>query len=306
MSVVIVCLALGLYNSTLVTAFTVAGRFAALSFTFVLVVISVGGSTERSARAENDPIREGVAAYDALEYEKAIALLDAVLGTAHAESLTKPEKILVLRTLALAQFALGHEPETRAAFERLLRVDPGQQLDRRLAPRLRVLFEETRAKVATQPVAPRTPDGLLPIEANTLPAIGRDGAPLTLRVPESARAAPMLTLYHRSGGARAFSRVEAHRLDKGGYEVTVPGALVHPPTFEYYLVLLDRGGVPVAGAGSLGDPVRIPVQAQHKPVYKKAWFWGTIVGVAAAGALAAALAVTLKPADPAAVTVQPH
>ncbi len=258
------------------------------------------------AAAESDPVRAGVAAYDALEYERAIALLDAVLGTAQAESLTREEKILVLRTLALAQFALGREDETRAAFERLLRVDPAHQLDRRLAPRLRVLLEETRAKLATQAVAPPPPPGLKAVEVVAQPAVGREGTPLALRVADPGRDAPMLTLYHRSGGARAYSRVEAHRLAAGGYALTVPGALIHPPSFEFYLVLLDGAGAPVAGAGSLADPVRLPVSAAPRPVYRKAWFWGTIGGVVAAGALAAVLAVTLTPEKPASVTVQPH
>lgn len=258
------------------------------------------------AAGEADPVRAGVAAYDALEYERAIALLDAVLGTAQAESLTREEKILVLRTMALAQFALGHEPETRAAFERLLRVDPGHQLDRRLAPRLRVLLEETRAKLATQPVVPPPPPGLKAVEVLTVPALGRAGQPISLRVAGAGHDAPMLTLYHRSAAAGAFSRIEAHRAPAGGYEVSVPGALVHAPTVEYYLVLLDSGGAPVAGAGSLADPVRIPISAAPRPLYKKAWFWGTVGGVVAAGALAAVLGVTLTPAQPASVTLQPR
>jgi hypothetical protein len=269
-----------------------------------LLCLSVSSGV--AAATASDPIKEGVAAYDALEYEKAVTLLDAVLGTAHAESLTRQEKIVVLRTLALAHFALGHEAETRAAFERLLRVDPALQLDRRLAPRLRVLLEETRAKVATQAVAPLPPEGLQAVAVTTQPVVPRDGEPLTLRVPDPSREAPMLTVYHRSGNVRAFSRVEAHRLNQGGYAVTVAGPLVRAPSFEFYLVLLDRAGAPVAGAGSLGDPVRLLVQVPPRPVYKKAWFWGTLGGIALAGGLAAALAVTLHPAPPASVTLQPH
>ena len=43
-----------------------------------------------------------------------------------------------------------------------------------------------------------------------------------------------------------------------------------------------------------------------RPLYKRAWLWGTIGGVLAAGALATALTLTLLPDPPAAVTISPR
>ena len=231
-----------------------------------------------------------------------------MLEAALKESLTRDERITALRTIASAAFALGREPAARAAFERLLRIDPSHQLDRRQPPRLRVLLEETRTRLATQPSMPSAPSSnapVLPTFSLSIPA-AREGRPLTLALEGPDRDAPTLALFYRSGDARAFSRTEARRAGKGRYELTVPGTDVHSPRFEYYALLVDGGGAPSARCGSLGEPLSVAVATTPRPLYKKAWFWGTIGGVVVAGAVVAVLAVTLAPQQPASVTLQPH
>jgi hypothetical protein len=253
-------------------------------------------------------VRDGLAAYEGLEYERAITLLEAALH----ESLTRDERITALRTIAFAAFALGHEADCRAAFERLLRIDPAHQLDRRQAPRLRVLLEETRKNLATKPALPLAPqrNNSLPTMTLTLdPPKGKEGLPISVRLVDPTRDQPTLALYYRGtskGEQRAFSSIEARRDKAGVYQVTIPGTDVKPPALEYYALLLDGGGTPAARAGSLGDPLRVSVSATPKPIYKRGWFWGTLGGVAAAGIVAAVLAVTLTPNPPAQVTIQPH
>jgi hypothetical protein len=270
-----------------------------VSWLAIQVALVVTPTIAVAAVPEGDRLREGLTAYDGLEYERAIGLLEAALK----ESLTRDERVSALRTIAQAQFALGRETEVRAALERLLRVDPTLELDRRQPPRLRQLLEETRAKLATQP-APHAPEvsTSLPSFTITGPDKARDGEPL--RFHAAAGQAARMQLYHRVPPG-AYSLVEASRAD-AGYEAIVPGADVHAPRVEYYALLLDGASTPLARAGSLGAPLALRVEARKKPVYKKAWFWGTIVGVAPAGALAAALAVTLRRAPDAALTLQPH
>ncbi len=252
-------------------------------------------------------MRAGIEAFEGLEYERAIALLEGAL----AESVTREERITALRTIAFACFALGHEADARTAFERLLRIDPSHQLDRRHAPRLRVLLEETRKKLATQPVPaqpPEAPTHNLPtIKLGIAPGALHEGAPATLTFADANRDAPTLAVYYRTGvDRRTFALLEGHRTPDGTYQVEIPGAEVRPPRLEYYALLLDGGGTPLARAGALGEPLHEAVLAKRRPIYKRAWFWGTLGGVAAAGVLAAVLAVTLTPTPSASVTLSPH
>lgn len=258
--------------------------------------------------AEVDRVRDGLAAFEGLEYERAIVLLEAALN----ESVTRDERVVALRTIAFATFALGREADCRSAFERLLRVDPAHQLDRRQAPRLRVLLEETRKTLATRPEPPRpaSPSASLPTMALSIePKKGKEGLPITVRLVDPAHDAPILSVYYRgtsSAERRVFSSVEARRDPAGVYQLTIPGSDVRPPAIEFYALTLDGAGTPTARVGSLGEPLRIEVAPTPKPLYKRAWFWGTLGGVAAAGVLAAVLAVTLAPTPPASVTIQPH
>jgi hypothetical protein len=269
---------------------------------FAIYVTGFSRAAEPGPVVDSAAVKAGVAAYDALEYERALALLDSALR----ESLTRDEKIVALRTLAFSAFALGREPDTRAAFERLLRVDPSHQLDRRQTPRLRTLLEEARTTLATRP-KPQVTSGALPsLRVEAEPQAAREGKPLLLRVREPRGEAPLFTVFHRSGRQREFSRVETRRSAGGLYQAEIPGASITAPSFEYYALLLDGAGVPVAAAGTLGDPLFLSVARTPRPLYKKGWFWGTLGGVAAAGVVATVLALTLTPAPPAQVTIQPH
>jgi len=277
-------------------------RAAALVLVLGLALV---GPSRASAAVDSDAIRAAIAAYDGLEYERAIELLTPLLSASQAQSLTREEKVAALRTLAFAQFALGREDATRLAFEQLLRVDGAHQLDRRLTPRLRALFEETRARLATQLGAPRAPEGLPLLPVTVEPASLVAGRPATLRVAQTPRAAATVSIYHRSGEARGYTLLPA-RPAADGYLAALSPETVRAPALEYYLVAVDPAGVPFAGAGSLGDPIRLSVAPAPRPIYKRAWFWATIGGVVAAGAIAATLAVVLTPEPPASVTLSPH
>jgi hypothetical protein len=106
----------------------------------VLLPLAAGAAT---LRVESDLVKAGVAAYDDLEYDKAIDLLHKAL----AESLTRDEKLVTYRTLAFCHVALGDEPAARDQFKALLRVDPTVKMDRTISPRVRKVFDEARAQM---------------------------------------------------------------------------------------------------------------------------------------------------------------
>jgi hypothetical protein len=114
--------------------------------------------------------------------------------------------------------------------------------------------------------------------------------------------AQQLALYHRTAGQAAFTRVASAGRD-GRFEATVPGVQVQSPAFEYHLSLLDGAGAAIAGAGSLGKPLVIPIARVSRPVYKRGWFWGVLGGTLAAAGAATAIALTVPGSSTATVTV---
>jgi tetratricopeptide (TPR) repeat protein len=265
---------------------------------FALAVVTLAALPPSAARAanstvESELVQQGVAAYQGLEYAQAIKLLNQALQ----ETLTLQEKRVTYMTLAFSHFALDQPDETIADFEKLLRVDPGLTLDRTVAPGARALFEKARARVATGAgggEAVETP--AMPLLSPTVnPARAREGQPVEVRLRYPGGAAQKVDLFYRTRGHKSFAEVSAPLDESGGAALSVPGPGVHAPALEYYLLALDEAGVAVAGAGSMAQPLSVEVAALKKPVYARGWFWGTIVGVLAAGAGVATIVYFTRP-----------
>jgi hypothetical protein len=109
-----------------------------------LIAAGVFSSPDRAAaQIESARVKEGVAAYEALDYAGAVKHLEEAKG----ERLTVDESVLVFRTLAFAKVALGDETGARGDFESLLRIVPDTTLDRTISPRIRAVFEEARSRM---------------------------------------------------------------------------------------------------------------------------------------------------------------
>jgi hypothetical protein len=255
-----------------------------------------------AARAEVDSalVKQGVAAYVALDYARAISLLEQARG----ESLTRDEKILTYRTLGMAYVAVGQPGPAKIDFEHLLRVDPSAELDRSVAPKVRAVFEEAKAQAATSAhaLAPALP-ALAP---KLTPAAPHEGRSVDVHVIYPGGVARKMTVYFRKTGDATFSRTTVDAQASGNFDATIPGLAVQPPGLELHVVLLDDAGASVAAGGSLGAPLSVTVTRARKPVYKRGWFWGVIGGVAAAGAIATGLALGLPRGSSAPVTVNPQ
>jgi tetratricopeptide (TPR) repeat protein len=265
----------------------------------VAVVFAVAAEGAR-ADVESPSVKRGLAAYNDLDYPKAIQCLEQ----ARLESLTREEKLVTYQTLAMAHVALGDNELARADFQRLLRLDPSFQLDRRIAPKVRAVFEEAKAAVATDAAGVRS--GLSALTPELSPPRPRAGQPLTIRVQLAGGLAHSMALYHRLAGQRQYSRVLVPVESGGHFEATIPGGSVQAPGVEYHVALLDDAGAAVAQAGSLGQPTAIEIAAPRKPVYRKGWFWGVMGGVVAAAAVATTLAFTLPQDHRSPITVIPQ
>ena len=277
-----------------------------------LLVASLALFAVRPARAadiESELVKQGVAAYNDLEYAHAVELLQKALDT---ETLTRDERIVTYQTLAFAHVGLDKPDDAVTDFENLLRVDDGFELDRTISPRVRAVFEKARARVATghaveSPAAPTLPT----VTPTVTPAKIKDGQAVVVSGAYPGGMANRVELFYRTRGTAVFAKLTAPTSGDGAFRVTVPGMQVHGPALEYYLVVLDDAGASVAAAGTLGQPLAVAVQGRKKPVYTKGWFWGVVAGVAVVGAgVATAVALSsrssISPSTPATVTIQPQ
>ncbi|HEY1586224.1 MAG TPA: hypothetical protein VGH63_11100 [Polyangia bacterium] len=270
------------------------------AITLLTVAAVVAAPLVVRAEVDSALVKQGVAAYAALDLPRAIALLEQARG----ESLTREEKILTYRTLGMAYVAVGQPGPAKIDFQHLLRVDPTAELDRSVAPKVRAVFEEAKADAATSAhaMAPALPT----LAPEIAPATPHEGRPVTVHVVYPGGVARRMTVYFRKPGDAQFSRALVDAAPSGAFDAIVPGMAVQAPSLEYHVVLLDDAGASVAAAGSLGQPLSVTVARATKPVYKRGWFWGVVGGVAAAGAIATALALALPRSSSAPVTVNPQ
>jgi tetratricopeptide (TPR) repeat protein len=274
----------------------------------LLVCWLVAAAWPAHAAIESDLVRQGIAAYNDLEYPRAIELLHKALQ----ETLTREEKIVTFQTLAFAHVALGKHDDAVKDFENLLRIDGRFELDRTISPRVRSVFEEARGRVATQgPTVGTGGHAIESLHPTVTPAKIKEGQAITVDAAYPGGVASSVELFYRTRGRDVFAKLKSP-VDVGGrFSVTVPGMHVESPALEYYLVVLDENGASVALAGTLGQPLAVDVEGRKRPVYVKGWFWGVLGGVAVVGAgVATAVVLTtrssISSSTPATISIQPH
>lgn len=287
------------------------GRLRSCAAAAAFIVASLVVATPRPGRAadiESELVKQGIAAYNDLEYPRAVELLQKALQ----ETLTRDEKIVTFQTLAFAHVALGKNDDAVADFEQLLRIDGSFELDRTISPRIRAVFEDARAHVATEGGASAGAAQALPeLHPTVTPLKIKDGQAVTVASVYPGGVASSVELFYRTRGQNVFSKLKAPVDVSGRFGVTVPGMQVHAPALEYYFVVLDESGASLALAGTLGRPLAVDVEGRKRPVYTKGWFWGVLGGVAVVGAgIATAVALstrsTISSSTPATISIQPH
>ncbi len=280
----------------------------ALYVVIAAAALAVAPLDARAANIESDLVKQGIAAYNELEYARAVELLDKALQ----ETLTRDEKLVTFQTLAFAHVALGRRDAAVADFEKLLRIDGSFELDRTISPRVRAVLEEARGRVATQGAGAAGDGHALPtIAPEVTPQKVKEGQTVTVAGAHPGGVAASVELFYRTRGQSAFAKLSAPVAPGGAFSVDVPGMDVHAPALEYYFVVLDDNGASVALAGTLAQPLAVDVQGRRKPLYAKGWFWGVIGGVALVGAGVATAAVlatrsSVSPSTPATIAIQPR
>src|SRR4051812_1188219 len=163
-----------------------------------LAVVATLCSAPLPARAaiESDLVKQGIAAYNDLEYPRAIELLRKALQ----ETLTRDEKIVTFQTLAFAHVALGKNDEAVRDFENLLRINGSFELDRTISPRVRAVFEEARGRVATQGGSDDRSRALAELHPQVTPHKIKEGQAVTIAASYPGGVASSVELFYRTRG----------------------------------------------------------------------------------------------------------
>lgn len=123
-----------------------------------LLLAALLGATPCSAASSS--LQEGLRAYRALSFPKAITLLEQSLGD---PALTKAQRLEALRHLALCYYNQGRLREAVQTWKKALRLDPQVQLPAGQAPPVLQFFEKLRS--SQRPSARRSS----PAKARTRP-----------------------------------------------------------------------------------------------------------------------------------------
>lgn len=235
------------------------------------------------ARADElpPPIAAGVAAYNDLEYEQAIALLRPALAN---KELDDGARVVGYRYLGLSLLALGRRNGAKDAFRRLLELDRRFELPATENPIARQLLEEVRLDLPAE----------VELSQTAAPAPARADAPIAvdIRVVDPSSQVSGVVVHYRSAGARRFGTVGATPLGGGRFNATIPGTFVARPALEYYVVARGADGRVVASAASAASPLSIAVATRRGPegsVLSSPLFWAGAGVVVAAGAVATIL-----------------
>jgi hypothetical protein len=256
----------------------------ALHSSVILSAPAVFAQKAQSAAQQQDLVARGRALFDDQQYEESVQTLSAALLR---PSNTKAQKVEIYRLLALNYITLNRKEEAESAVRGLLALQPDYALPASESPRFRDFFADVRkrweaegrpgiAKETEAPPVPVTMQHVSPSQVDRNTQVD-----LTAKLVDPQNRVYSVKLFYRTGSKGKFEEVEAN-VTSGDVKVSIPPESVKPPIVEYYLLGVDKGGLPIVSRGDAGAPLRIAV-----PGAVAGWILPVAIGggvlVAAAG-----------------------
>lgn len=233
--------------------------------------------------------------FDDQRYEESIQTLTAALVR---PGNTPDEKIAILKLLAFNDIAMGRNDEADAAVRGIYVTDENYELEKTESPRFRDFFKKSKETWIAEGRPGKTTEGTpTPTES-----IKIQYAP-----PAQAEIDTLVKIEGKIDDANAqVEKVQlAVKNAKGKYEEKdliysmgafrgeIPAASVQPPLVEYYILALDKNGLPLASRGDVDAPLRIAVPEKSTPIGKNPAFWIPFsIGVVGVGVLVGVLVYT--------------
>ncbi len=266
---------------------------AALAAALALLAWAEVAAAEQVA-TDNELLRQGLALYEELEYERVVEVLSAAL-LEPGNDLGELREIY--RTLGIVYVLLGRETEARLALTRLVCTDRDFAFDEMTSPRIRSVFDRVRAEweTAGRPCAePARAPSATPASVemdHESPSSARAGEALelTATIADPELRVHSVLLHYRASGEASFDEVPAEMDAPGHFAAAIPSDAVRPPSAEYYLRAVDDAGRTLAASGTSRAPLRVPVSevatttgGGGSSVLRSWWLW-TIVGAVVVG-----------------------
>jgi hypothetical protein len=205
--------------------------------------IAALGATAPGASAEPSPDISAVEeAYREVDFE---AVRQRAAGAIRAGGHTPAEMARLEFLLGVSSAALGLQEDARAAFIRLLGIDPTQKLDRELSPRLRAPYLEARGFWSSNR------------ERLTLSTRLESNA-LNITLSDPAKMVNRVRLRMRAAGQREY--LDSLRAARPALQVAIPEN-AEDRDVELAVALLDQFGNVVSEQGSETEPMLVRRQS---------------------------------------------
>jgi hypothetical protein len=280
--------------------FAAMHRFACLVAAWLALVLVL--SSQSGMALAQDKAGKGAATTSALitraqdmfddqRYEESIQTLSGALvrpGT------STEERVAIYKLLAFNYITLGKTDEADASVRGLLVLDETYELSAKESPRFRDFFKKTREawegegkpgkaavgetpkvdkpiKLTHAPLAQVTPNTAIKIEG---------------KIDDPDARVAKVELVFRAGGEEKWSAPRPLIFAMGAFRGDIKDTEVLPPFVEYYILALDKDGLPLAGRGDVDAPLRVVVpDDEGGSVVESPWFWIPIGVTVAAGAI---------------------
>jgi hypothetical protein len=210
--------------------------------------------------------RKAVDAYQHLEFETAVKLLNEALDVSDRAGLTlHPIRARTFVTLGIVTLG-GYKQRDQAIkyFHKALQIQPEVRLSAGLAnPEIQAAFDEAIASLANGGGDELPPDKALVHEPVHVGQVGRP-VPITV-APDKDLGASAIVLRYRAGTAPAFADVPMQKVSSGSFEAAIPAAATTGPQVVYFIEARRADGSVIVRRGSAADPMVVALVEAAKP-----------------------------------------
>lgn len=241
---------------------------------WALLALSVWAprSADAQLRRVLDLNRQAMEAYNNLEIEQALSLLQDALEAARRGNVSGSPLARTYVNLGVVSIGgFGDNGQGMAYFVQALEADPNVQLDPLTStPDIQSVFTLARRRAGSGGGASgggvsggsvgggggRSAPGTIPHHP-AAEQLTNTALPIFIEAPDDAPIGNVY-VYYKAPGMRDYRRLEMRRV-AGGFGLELPCREVMAPQVQYYIVAFDRDGAPMGFAGSAEEPIVVPI-----------------------------------------------
>ena len=211
--------------------------------------------------------RKALEAYQHLEFETAMRLLNEALDQSERAGLTQhPIRARTFVTLGIVSLG-GFRQRDQAVkyFRRALQIQPEVRLSPGLAnPDIQAAFDEAIAGLSTPGGEDLPPEKALVHEPVR---VGEADKPVPiLVVPDKDLDATSVVLRYRASTASAFTDLAMKKGSSGGFEAAIPVSATAGEHVAYFIEARRANGSVLVGRGTAADPIVVALARPTTPV----------------------------------------